>query len=113
VSTLSHVEFYVADAMTQAAAFRRLYGFEAVAVSEAPEESDHFSVVLRQGAIVLILTEARSAAHPAASYVESHGDGVADIALRVPDARVAHAEAVRRGAEPWAGGGPTIHGSAT
>ena len=100
MTSLSHVELYVGDAMSQAADFKKRYGFEVVAVSDVMnDEADHFSVVLRQNAIVLVLTEARCAAHPAATFVELHGDGVADIALRVQDAGAAFEDAVRRGAE--------------
>jgi 4-hydroxymandelate synthase len=54
------------------------------------------SVTLQQGSVVLVL-----AGGPAAQdYVEAHGDGVVDIALRVPSASAAFAEAVARGAEP-------------
>jgi 4-hydroxymandelate synthase len=109
MTSLSHVEFYVGDAMSQAADFKKRYGFEVVAVSNVmDDDADHFSVVLRQNAIVLVLTEARNSAHPAATFVESHGDGVADIALRVKDAGAAFKDAVRRGAEAVDAGSKAI-----
>ncbi|MGW2051692.1 4-hydroxyphenylpyruvate dioxygenase [Streptomyces sp. NPDC001858] len=101
--TVNHVEFYVADARHQAARFAAEYGFDPFATSGAlGEDSDHFSVALRQGGIVLVVTEPRSARHPAHSYVSAHGDGVADIALRTTDARAAFGRALEGGAKPLA-----------
>ncbi len=48
------------------------------------------------------MTSALSEDHQAADYVRRHGDGVAVIAVAVPDARAAFAEAVERGAAPLA-----------
>lgn len=99
--TVNHVEFYVADALQQAARFAAEYGFDPFATSGAlGGHSDHFSVALRQGDIVLVVTEPRSARHPAHAYVSAHGDGVADIALRTTDARAAFGRAVDGGARP-------------
>ncbi|MFJ2393677.1 4-hydroxyphenylpyruvate dioxygenase [Streptomyces sp. NPDC087843] len=99
--TVNHVEFYVADALQQAAQFAAEYGFDPFATSgELGGHSDHFSIALRQGGIVLVVTEPRSADHPAHSYVSAHGDGVADIALRTTDARAAFGRAVEGGARP-------------
>jgi 4-hydroxymandelate synthase len=60
--------------------------------------ADHRSIALRQGDITLVLTEATSGQHPASEYVATHGDGVADIALRAADVGAAHAAAVAGGA---------------
>ncbi|WP_281396499.1 4-hydroxyphenylpyruvate dioxygenase [Thermocatellispora tengchongensis] len=100
---LSHVEMYVADAAAAAAAFTEGYGFRlyARAARTGPEGASR-SLAVRQGGIVLVLTEARDERHPAAAYVARHGDGVADIALTGPDVRAAHADAVARGAVPLA-----------
>lgn len=101
--TISHVELYVADAREQADRLVDQYGFTTVATSGAPDgPRDHFSIALRQGDIALVVTEPRSDAHPAHAYVSAHGDGVADIALRTPDARAAFDRAVEAGARPLA-----------
>jgi 4-hydroxymandelate synthase len=96
---VSHVELYVADAGAAASAFTDGYGFQVCATAErgGPEGAAR-SVALRQGGIVLVVTEALDDTHPAAAYVARHGDGIADIALNTPDARAAFADAVSRSA---------------
>jgi 4-hydroxymandelate synthase len=54
-----------------------------------------------------VLTQGSGEEHGVRAYVEAHGDGVADIALRTPDARAAFEESVARGARPVAE--PTEH----
>jgi 4-hydroxymandelate synthase len=73
------------------------YGF---AVTDTDRSPDHRSTTLRQGPITLVLTEPASDRHPAAAYLQTHGDGVADIALSTPDVAAAFETAVRAGAEP-------------
>lgn len=94
---ISHVEFHVADLAAASAELTGHYGFRPVARA-ASAEAD--SLALRQGRITLVLTQARTDGHPAARYVRAHGDGVADIALTVPDVSLAFADAVARGAVP-------------
>ncbi|MGW5652732.1 4-hydroxyphenylpyruvate dioxygenase [Streptomyces humi] len=97
--TLSHTELYVADLDRAVAEFSEGYGFAAFADAESRGPGGAArSVALRQGGIVLVLTQALDEVHPAASFVARHGDGVADIALVSPDVRAAFAEAVRRSA---------------
>ncbi|MFD2420195.1 4-hydroxyphenylpyruvate dioxygenase [Amycolatopsis pigmentata] len=91
----------------EAAAFGWLdkYGF---AVAATGRSADHRSVTLRQGPIRLVLTEPTSDRHPGATYLQTHGDGVADIALRTPDVAAAFEAALQGGAtavrEPTKGG---------
>ncbi|MGW7415241.1 4-hydroxyphenylpyruvate dioxygenase [Streptomyces sp. NPDC054863] len=92
--TLSHVEMCVADAAAAAEAFVDGYGFQIYATGGTPGVSR--SLALRQGGMVLVVTEALNESHPAAGYVARHGDGIADIALTAPDVRSAFDEAVAR-----------------
>ncbi|GAA1240442.1 4-hydroxyphenylpyruvate dioxygenase [Kitasatospora nipponensis] len=101
---ISHVECHVADLATATADLVDRYGFRAVARAT---DTDADSLVLRQGRITLVLTEARSSGHPAADYVRAHGDGVADIALTCPDVPALFADALARGAVPIAP--PRLH----
>lgn len=103
VRSIDHIELYVADAEQEAARLGRSYGF-AVHGRGGPETglAESRSVLVRQGAITLLLTEAVDGAHRAAEYVRRHGDGVAVIAFAVEDAHAAFAEAVERGALPVA-----------
>ncbi|MEU6970771.1 4-hydroxyphenylpyruvate dioxygenase [Kitasatospora aureofaciens] len=95
--TLAYVEFYVGDASARAEELRRRYGFEVFATTGAPgPDSERHSLALRQGGVTLIVSQGAAAA----SYVERHGDGVADIAFHVDDVSDAFARAVRAGARP-------------
>ncbi|TQJ01781.1 4-hydroxyphenylpyruvate dioxygenase [Amycolatopsis cihanbeyliensis] len=98
--SVDHVVFYVADAEDAAAELVEKYGLAVLARSS--DGSPTRSVAVGRGDIYLVFTEAPGVDHPAARYVRAHGDGVADIALEVTDARAAFAEAVRRGARPVA-----------
>ncbi|MFJ4526684.1 4-hydroxyphenylpyruvate dioxygenase [Streptomyces sp. NPDC088810] len=97
--SIDHVEFYVHDTAAAAAQFIDSYGFEVYGASEPAESVTGIrSVALGKDQIRLVLTTAQGADHPAAAYVEQHGDGVANIALTTPDVREVFDEAVRRGA---------------
>jgi 4-hydroxyphenylpyruvate dioxygenase len=59
---------------------------------------DRASYVVEQNDIRLVLTSALHPGHEIGEHANKHGDGVKDIALRVPDVRHAYEEAVKRGA---------------
>ncbi|MEV8015626.1 4-hydroxyphenylpyruvate dioxygenase [Streptomyces sp. NPDC086554] len=96
---IDHVGFSVGDLDAATAFFAESYGLSVYARSAPTEEAR--AAVGRHG-IRFVLTDAQGTDHPAAAYVERHGDGVSDIALSAPDAAGAFAEAVRRGARPVA-----------
>jgi 4-hydroxymandelate synthase len=98
---LDHVELYVEDLDRKVADWTGGYGFTVVGTAGSPAEGFR-SVALRQGRILLVLTESTTDEHPAAAYVHSHGDGVARIALRAPDVAAVFDHAVRNGARPLA-----------
>jgi len=100
--TVDYVEFYVGDIAHNLDWLVDGYGFAVRAASDAGEWGQVRSVCVGQGGIDLVLTAPVEHDHPAAAYVERHGDGVANIGLRVPDAALAYAEAVRSGARPVA-----------
>ena len=97
---VDHVRFAVADAEAAAAPLVDGYGF--VRVADGPVDPGARALVLRQGAIELVLTQPLRDDHPAVPYLRRHGDGVTDIALRVTDAAAAFRLAVARGAAPAA-----------
>ena len=99
---LDHVEFYVKDADSAAGDFAGRYGFDVFAAT-ADTEAATYSVALGTRDIRMVMTEARTEDHAATAYVQAHGDGPANIALRTGNARAAYAEAVRRGARSAAG----------
>jgi len=98
---VDYVEFYVSDIEQSINWLVDGYGC-AVRATPADLPADVRSVMVGQGDIDLLLTEAVEQDHPAAAYVERHGDGVANIGLRVPDAASAFEQAVRGGARPVA-----------
>lgn len=98
---VDYVEFYVAELEKSINWLVDGYGCAIRAMSVGAPEKVR-SVMVGQGDIDLVLTEPVELDHPAAAYVERHGDGVANIGLRVPDAAGAFDEAVRRGARPVA-----------
>jgi 4-hydroxymandelate synthase len=97
VSGIDHVEFYVADADLATARLRADYGMR---VHGRTTAADHRSVLLCQGDIRLLLTEATGQTHPAAAFVARHGAGPATIALASDDPDAALTEAVAAGAVP-------------
>ncbi|GAA3748810.1 4-hydroxyphenylpyruvate dioxygenase [Salinactinospora qingdaonensis] len=106
---VDHIRFYVNDIAAAQEWLVDGYGF-AVQAGTAPSETaaEARSVGLGRGRIRLVLTEPLLNDHPGRAYVERHGDGVADIALRVHDATAAFNEAMSRGARPVAP--PVNHG---
>src|ERR1700757_963379 len=94
-----HVELWVGNAKQAAYYYEQAFGFRRTAYA-GPETGvrDRASYVLEQGEIRLVLTSALHPDHEISQFAYTHGDGVKDIALRVPDARHAYREAVARGA---------------
>jgi 4-hydroxyphenylpyruvate dioxygenase len=94
-----HVELWVANAKQAAYFYEHAFGFSRLAYA-GPETGlrDRASYVLQQGEVRLVLTSALSADHEITRFACTHGDGVRDIALRVPDAGEAYRVAVERGA---------------
>ncbi|MFC4078944.1 4-hydroxyphenylpyruvate dioxygenase [Amycolatopsis samaneae] len=92
---VDYVEMYVGNLEEAAFGWVERYDFPIAGTSRS---ADHRSVTMRTGAITLVLTEPTSDRHPGATYLQTHGDGVADIALRTPDVAAAFEAAVRAGA---------------
>lgn len=96
---IDHIRFFVGNARQSAFFYRNAFGFEVVAYAGLETRVKHEAgYVLRQGEITFVLTSPLSAAHPESQRLITHGDGVMDIALDVPDVPVAYSEAVKRGA---------------
>jgi 4-hydroxyphenylpyruvate dioxygenase len=94
-----HVELWVGNAKQAAYYYEHAFGFRRTSYA-GPETGvrDRASYVVEQNDIRLVLTSALHPGHEIADHAYKHGDGVKDIALRVPDARRAYEEAVARGA---------------
>lgn len=96
-----HLHFYVGNAKQAAHYYATAFGFRIVAYA-GPETgvADRASYVLEQNQLRFVLTSALSPEGEIADHVRRHGDGIRDVALRVPDARGAFAAAVASGAQP-------------
>src|ERR671932_463141 len=94
-----HVELWVGNAKQAAYWYEHAFGFRRTAYA-GPETGvrDRASYVLEQGEIRLVVSSGLRRDSPINDFACLHGDGLKDIALRVPDAREAYREAVQRGA---------------
>ncbi len=100
IRCVDHLEFHVGNAKQAAQFYARSLGFTVTAYRGLETGCrDAASYLLEQGQIRFVLTAALQAEHPAAQSVARHGDGVALIALQVPDAARAWEETTRRGAQ--------------
>lgn len=102
--TLDHVKFYVDGLPDKVSRLSGAFGLGVYATSGFPDNrvSHAHSVSLGAGWIRFVLSEAQTQDHPGRAYVQAHGDGVSDIAIRTDDARLTFTDALRRGARPVA-----------
>jgi len=94
-----HIEFYVGNAKQAAHFYRTGFGFANSAYSGLETGNrETASYVMEQGNIRMVLTAAMGPDHPIARHAHLHGDGVAVIAMEVPDSASAYVESTKRGA---------------
>ena len=95
---IDYLQFFVGNAK-QSAHYYRALGFTPVAYMGLETGSrDRTSWVVQQGDVRLVFTGALTADSSITDHVKAHGDGVHDVALRVPDAEEAYRVALERGA---------------
>jgi 4-hydroxyphenylpyruvate dioxygenase len=96
---IDHVEYYVGNARQAASFYTHAFGFRVSAYC-GPETKvrDRASWLLEQGDARFVVTGAMGPESPIAEHVFRHGDGVKDVAFRVPDATYAFEYATRQGA---------------
>jgi 4-hydroxyphenylpyruvate dioxygenase len=96
---VDHVEYYVGNARQAAHYYTKAFGFTVTAYA-GPETKvrDRASWVVEQGEARYVFTGAMGPESMIAQHVLAHGDGVKDVALRVPDATHAWEQATKRGA---------------
>src|SRR5438132_6709696 len=97
---IDHVEYYVGNARQAAFFYTKAFGFRVTAYA-GPETKvrDRASWVCESGDARYVFTGAMGPEGFIAEHVHRHGDGVRDVALRVPDATDAYEQAIDRGAE--------------
>ena len=99
IQGIDHLELYCGNARQAAHFYQTGFGFAPVAASGLETGNRRAaSYVMAQGEIRLVLTAALGPDDPIARHVQLHGDGVAVIALRVPDAGAAYRATTARGA---------------
>jgi 4-hydroxyphenylpyruvate dioxygenase len=95
---IDYLQFFVGNAK-QAAHYYKALGFTPIAYSGLETGSrDRVSWCVQQGEVRLVFTGALGPEGPVSEHVRLHGDGVHDVALRVPDAEEAYRVALGRGA---------------
>jgi 4-hydroxyphenylpyruvate dioxygenase len=96
---IDHVEYYVGNARQAAFFYSHAFGFKVTGYC-GPETKvrDRASWLLEQGDARLVMTGGMGPESPIAEHVLRHGDGVKDVALRVPDATYAYRYATEQGA---------------
>ena len=92
-----HLHLYVGNARQAAHFYTTAFGFTPIAYA-GPETGvrDRASYALAQGEMRIVVTSPLGPDGPIADFVRHHGDGIADVALRVDDVREA-VGALRRG----------------
>jgi 4-hydroxyphenylpyruvate dioxygenase len=99
IKGFDHLEFYVGNAKQAALYYTKCFGFTNTAYRGLETGSrETASYVMEQGDICFILSTGLSLDHPISKSVFKHGDGIAIIALEVPDAAIAYNESTSRGA---------------
>ncbi len=99
IKGFDHLEFYVGNAKQAALYYTKCFGFTNTAYRGLETGSrETASYVMEQGDIRFILSTGLSPDHPISKSVFKHGDGIAIIALEVPDAVIAYKESISRGA---------------
>jgi 4-hydroxyphenylpyruvate dioxygenase len=99
IEGIDAIVFHVGNARQAAHWYSTAFGMRCTAYA-GPETGlrDRASYVLESGSARFVLQGAVRADSPVAASVARHGDGVVDVALRVPDAERAYQLAVERGA---------------
>jgi 4-hydroxyphenylpyruvate dioxygenase len=99
VKGVDHLQFLVGNAKQAAHYYSTAFGMTCVAY-RGPEQGyrDHAEYVLVSGSARFVLTGAVHAGAPGSDLVAKHSDGIADIALSVPDVDAAYRHAVAAGA---------------
>jgi 4-hydroxyphenylpyruvate dioxygenase len=99
VDGVDHVHFVVGNAKQAAHYYSTAFGMRCTAY-RGPETGsrDEASYVLESGGARFVLTAEVRAGTDLGRHVRDHGDGVVDVALRVPDVQHAYSHAIDRGA---------------
>ncbi|MFN6571738.1 4-hydroxyphenylpyruvate dioxygenase [Dendronalium sp. ChiSLP03b] len=99
IKRFDHLELYVGNAKQAALFYSKFFGFTNTGYRGLETGSREVaSYVMQQGDICFVLSTALFPEHPISQSVLKHGDGVAIIALEVPDVVSVYKETTKRGA---------------
>src|SRR3954454_19761398 len=99
VKGVDHLQFLVGNAKQAAHYYSTAFGMTCLAY-RGPEQGfrDYAEYVLTSGSARFVLSGAVHAGASGAAHVTKHSDGVADIALEVPDVDAAYKYGIEQGA---------------
>ena len=103
IDGFDYVQHYVGNAKHSAMFYAALFGFKIVGY-KGPETGvrDRVSYLLRQNGLLFAVTSAIVPEHPIQDFVTRHGDGAAEISVRVQSPEQALAFALANGAKETA-----------
>lgn len=94
------IQLYVGNARHSAVFYAALFGFEIVGYRGSETgERETVSYLLHQNDLIFVITASQIPDTPVNDFVRLHGDGVAEISVRVADVAAAQNFAVSNGAE--------------
>jgi len=101
IQGIDHIEFWVGNAKQAAYYFCNAWGFHPVAYAGLETGvRDRTSHLVAQSNVRFVFTGSLVPDSPITEHVGRHGDGVKDVAFKVPNAEEAFHIAVERGATP-------------
>ncbi|RAL25883.1 4-hydroxyphenylpyruvate dioxygenase [Thermoflavimicrobium daqui] len=99
IQDVDYLELYTGNAKQACFFLCQTFGFQPIAYSGLESGNrEKVSYVVKQGNIHLVISGSYTPDHEIADFVKNHGDGIKDIALRVPDVEKAFSEVKERGA---------------
>lgn len=100
ITGFDYVHHYVGSAKHSAQYYASLYGFKIVGYA-GPETGvrDRVSYLLKQNDLIFVISSALQPDHAINRFIAQHGDGVAEISIRIKDPKLALDHALANGAE--------------
>ncbi|MGH2725200.1 MAG: 4-hydroxyphenylpyruvate dioxygenase [Actinomycetota bacterium] len=97
---IDHIEYWVGNSRQAAYYYSKAFGFSLRAYAgQETGRRDRASWLVEQDDVRYVFTGALGPESDIARHVHEHGDGVREVALRVPDAADAWEQTTKRGAE--------------
>ncbi|KTD50475.1 4-hydroxyphenylpyruvate dioxygenase [Legionella quinlivanii] len=94
MENIDYIELYVSDLEKSVAFYERTFRLVPIACSD---QDDYSSVLVQQGSIRLVLTSAKKPSSPVAQFIDTHGEGVKDIAFSTPQVEHHYRIAIQKG----------------